>query len=180
MEQWAPYQVTIVSTLHFNCSCIVLPKEEGSADKTAVRSGLTWFNVGISVGAVENRKLHQLHLLQAVFSLCLYVEKTRALSTWNGPYTLQPYLCKNLRTGVTSLQPLVSTREKRSRTQKVSECVSAWVRAQSLSHVQLLATPWTVAHQAPLSMGSPRQERWSGCRFPLQGKQKVLHAEATQ
>ena len=131
MEQWAPYQVTIVSTLHFNCSCIVLPKEEGSADKTAetaVRSGLTWFNVGISVGAVENRKLHQLHLLQAVFSLCLYVEKTRALSTWNGPYTLQPYLCKNLRTGVTSLQPLVSTREKRSRTQKVSE----WVLSHSV------------------------------------------------
>ena len=169
MEQWAPYQVTIVSTLHFNCLYIVLPKGEGSADKTAetaVRSGLTWFNVGISVGAVENRKLHQLHLLQAVFSLCLYVEKTRALSTWNSLYTLQPYRCKNLRTGVTSLQPLVSTGEKRSRKQKVSGWVSEWVSAQSLSHVQLFVTPWTVAHQAPLSMGSSRQERWSGLPFP--------------
>ena len=29
---------------------------------------------------------------------------------------------------------------------------------QSLSRVQLFATPWTVAHQAPLSMGFPRQE----------------------
>ena len=30
------------------------------------------------------------------------------------------------------------------------------------SHVQLLATPWTVTHQAPLSMGFSRQEHWSG------------------
>ena len=29
-------------------------------------------------------------------------------------------------------------------------------------------TPWTVAHQASLSMGFPRQEHWSGCHFLLQ------------
>ena len=29
-------------------------------------------------------------------------------------------------------------------------------------HVQLFATLWTVAHQAPLFMGFPRQEDWSG------------------
>jgi len=28
------------------------------------------------------------------------------------------------------------------------------------------ATPWTVAHQAPLSMGFSRQEQWSGLLFP--------------
>ena len=33
---------------------------------------------------------------------------------------------------------------------------------QPLSRVQLLVTPWTVAHQALLSMGFPRQEYWSG------------------
>ena len=32
----------------------------------------------------------------------------------------------------------------------------------SFSPVQLCATPWTVAHQAPLSMGFSRQEYWSG------------------
>ena len=32
---------------------------------------------------------------------------------------------------------------------------------QSLSHVRLFATPWTAAHQAPLSMGLSRQEYWS-------------------
>ena len=29
-----------------------------------------------------------------------------------------------------------------------------------------LAAPWTVARQAPLSMGFPRQEHWSGLPFP--------------
>ena len=32
----------------------------------------------------------------------------------------------------------------------------------SLSHVQLFVILWTVTHQAPLSMGYPRQEYWSG------------------
>ena len=34
-----------------------------------------------------------------------------------------------------------------------------------LSCIQLFATPWTVAHQAPLSMGFPRQEYWNGLPF---------------
>ena len=39
----------------------------------------------------------------------------------------------------------------------------------ALSHVQLFATSWTVACQAPLSMRSPRQENWSGLPFPTPG-----------
>ena len=35
-----------------------------------------------------------------------------------------------------------------------------------LSHVQLFATLWTVAHQAPPSMGFSRQEYWSELLFP--------------
>ena len=38
-----------------------------------------------------------------------------------------------------------------------------------LSRVQLFATPWTVARQAPLSMEFPRQEYWSGLSFPSPG-----------
>ena len=38
-----------------------------------------------------------------------------------------------------------------------------------LSCVWLFATPWTVAHQAPLSMGFSRQEYWSGVPFPFPG-----------
>ena len=41
--------------------------------------------------------------------------------------------------------------------------------AYPLSCVWLFATPWTVAHQAPLSMEFPRQEYWSGLPFPSLG-----------
>ena len=37
------------------------------------------------------------------------------------------------------------------------------------SRVQLFVTPWTVAHQAPRSMGFPRQESWSGLPGPSPG-----------
>ena len=37
------------------------------------------------------------------------------------------------------------------------------------SCVQLFATPWTAAFQAPLSMGFSRQEYWSGLPFPPPG-----------
>ena len=54
------------------------------------------------------------------------------------------------------------------------ECVAvsfsnAWkwkVKVKSLSRVQLLATPWTAAHQAPPSMGFSRQEYWNGVPSP--------------
>ena len=41
--------------------------------------------------------------------------------------------------------------------------------AQLLSHVQLFPTLWTVASQAPLSMGFSRQEYWSALPFPSPG-----------
>ena len=41
--------------------------------------------------------------------------------------------------------------------------------AQLLSRVWLFATPWTVAHQAPLAMGFSRQEYWSELPFPPPG-----------
>ena len=40
---------------------------------------------------------------------------------------------------------------------------------KSLSHVRLFATPWTVAHQAPPSMGFSRQEYWNRLPFPSPG-----------
>ena len=43
------------------------------------------------------------------------------------------------------------------------------VKVKSLSHVQLFVTPWTVAHQAPPSMGFSKQEYWSGLPFPSPG-----------
>ena len=47
---------------------------------------------------------------------------------------------------------------------------NAWkwkVKVKSLSHVQLLVTPWTAAYQTPPSMGFSRQEYWSGVPLPF-------------
>ena len=43
------------------------------------------------------------------------------------------------------------------------------VHAYALSCVRLCATPWTVAHQAPLFNGFPRQEYWGRLPFPSPG-----------
>ena len=50
--------------------------------------------------------------------------------------------------------------------------VHIFVKGYMLSHfscVQLFMTPWAVAHLAPLSMRSSRQEYWSGLPFPSPG-----------
>ena len=44
-----------------------------------------------------------------------------------------------------------------------------WSEVKWLSRVQLFVTPWTVACQAPLSMGFSRQEYWSGLPCPPPG-----------
>ena len=48
-----------------------------------------------------------------------------------------------------------------------------------LSRVRLFATPWTVAYQAPPSMGFSRQEYWSGLLFPSPGNLPNLGIEPT-
>ena len=52
---------------------------------------------------------------------------------------------------------------------------NAWkwkVKGKSLSHVLLLATPWTAAYQAPPSMGFSRKEYWNG--MPLPSLRRVI------
>ena len=54
---------------------------------------------------------------------------------------------------------------------------NAWkwkVKVKVLSRVQLLATPWTAAYQAPPSMGFSRQEYWSGLPLPSPVTSKLL------
>ena len=48
----------------------------------------------------------------------------------------------------------------------LSKCYVEYVKCY---HVQLFVTPWTVAHQTPLSMGFCRQEYWSGLSWPPPG-----------
>ena len=51
----------------------------------------------------------------------------------------------------------------------VSTCFCFVVVIQLLCRVQLFVTSWTVARQAPLSVGFPRQGYWSGLPFPPPG-----------
>ena len=49
---------------------------------------------------------------------------------------------------------------------------NAWkwkVKVKSLSHLELSATPWTAAYQAPPRMGFSRQEYWSGLQLQCLG-----------
>ena len=48
-------------------------------------------------------------------------------------------------------------------------CVCVCIYIYTLSHVQLFMISWTVACQAPPSMGFPRQEYWSRLPFPTPG-----------
>ena len=57
---------------------------------------------------------------------------------------------------------------------------SAWkwkLKVKTLSHIWLLATPWTAAYQAPPSMGFSRQKYWSGVPLPSPGKTRYLHTK---
>ena len=45
-------------------------------------------------------------------------------------------------------------------------CMLLLLLLSHFSRVWLCATPWTAAHQAPLSLGFSRQEHWSGLPFP--------------
>ena len=70
-----------------------------------------------------------------------------------------------------SLQPLLQTVSYGAASCH-AVCTSLTPRpkqTQSLNRVQLSVTPWTVTHQAPLSMEFPGQEYWSGLPFPTPG-----------
>ena len=61
------------------------------------------------------------------------------------------------------------TRLKRLSSSSSSLSIQSESEVKLLSCVRLFATPWTVASQAPLSMGLSRQEYWSGLPFPSPG-----------
>ena len=46
---------------------------------------------------------------------------------------------------------------------------SYWKRGEMFGRVWVFVTSWTVAHQAPLSMGFSQQEHWNGLSFPPPG-----------
>ena len=87
--------------------------------------------------------------LRANLQMGLYIHKlvTRPIAIWDkGPF-----------------------KKKMSSLQNWCFYINLLFVVQSLSYVRLFVTPWTAAHQAPLSMGFSRQEFWSGLPFPSPG-----------
>ena len=71
--------------------------------------------------------------------------------------------------GTLLLQNIFSRGNCRNRVEKRFGCIFYLGILSRFSHAQLFATLWTVAHQAPLSMGFSRQEYWGGLPFPSLG-----------
>ena len=69
-----------------------------------------------------------------------------------------------------SLEKLSAVKsESRKNWSKFEVTCPNFCKEKLLSRVWLFVTPWTVAYQAPPSMGFPKQEYWSGLPFPSPG-----------
>ena len=73
---------------------------------------------------------------------------------------------RNLRLGENSVEVQEAGTESRYRE---GRGVLKALKCELLSRVRLFMTPWTIACQAPLSMGFSRQEYWSQLPFPSPG-----------
>ena len=71
--------------------------------------------------------------------------------------------------GILQIRTLEWRKKKKKNTGVGCHVLLQSVKVKSLSRVWLLATLWTAAYQAPLSMGFSRQEYWSGLPLPSPG-----------
>ena len=127
----------------------------------------------------ENPFVPKLQWLQAPFSLLghrktlLYIIPlgiTKVFTATAAAKSLQscPTLCNPI-DGSPPGSPVPGILQARTLEWVAISFSSTWkrkVKVQSLSRVWLLATSWTAAHQAPLSVGFSRQEYWSGVPLP--------------
>ena len=60
-------------------------------------------------------------------------------------------------------------RKSTTKQEKQTTAANMNFEVKPLSRVRLFATPWTIAYQAPPSVGFSRQEYWSGLPFPSPG-----------
>ena len=74
-----------------------------------------------------------------------------------------------------SLVALGRVESSQTRDQTRVPCTSRWILFFFFLNTKSLTTPWTVAHQAPLSMGFSRQEYLSGLPFPSWSRWVLNH-----
>ena len=107
----------------------------------------------------------------SLFALCLGAVSLSCIHPWPQPQEDSSSVWAVVTQGCWSLLHCYWSLGSPSLVNPASFSISTlWkVKVKSLSHVRLLATPWTVAYKAPLSMGFFRQEYWSGLPFPSPG-----------
>ena len=170
---WGQEESDITERLHFHfslscigegngnplqCSCLENPRDHGA-----------WW--AANYGVTQSRT--QLKWLSSSSGSCppLWARvPSFSFSFWHyspGPFLVNPLgPCQREHKGQQDLGKRAQTRRRES---NAGGDVCACVRAQSLSCVQLFATPWTIASQAPLSMEFSKQECCSGLPFPPPG-----------
>ena len=102
------------------------------------------------------------------------------LETWRDIYAakslqLCPTLCNPI-DGSPQGSPVPGILQARTLELVAISFSKAWkwkVKVKSLRDIRLLATTWTAAYQAPLSMGFSRQEYWSGLPLPSPNLQAI-------
>ena len=98
-----------------------------------------------------------------LYTLCICISCAAAKSLQS-----RPTLCDPI-DGSPPGSPIPGTLQARTLEWVAISFSSAWkwkVKVKSLCRARLLATPWTAAYQAPVSMGFSRQEYWSGVPLP--------------
>ena len=108
------------------------------------------------------------------FSVCNYTTWTTAAAAKS--HQSCPTLCDSI-DGSPPASPVPGILQARTLEWVAISFSNAWqwkMKVKSLSHVRLLAAPWTAAQQAPLSMRFSRQEYWSGGHCLLQHEHEQL------
>ena len=91
-----------------------------------------------------------------------------SIPAWRIPWTEKPGRLQSMGCKESDMTEATKHARLHAYSDSTTEHKGIAAAVQALGRVQLFATPQTVAHQVPLSMGFPRQE-WSGLPFPSPG-----------
>ena len=130
--------------------------------KTSCNFFSIWFlSLGICIWVSSMLLHHEFVPFLLLSNIALYTTTTKSLQSC-------PTQCDPIDSSPTG-SPIPGILQARTLEWVAISFSNAWkwkVKVTSLSRFRLLATPCTVAHQAPLSMGFSRQKYWSGVPLP--------------
>ena len=145
---------------------------------------MSWFQICFHIGLLRKQAIRSAQLQTAGSLLCLVTISSlvshAAAAAAAKSLQLYPTLC-DPKDGSPPGSAVPGILQARTLEWVAISFSNAWkwkVKVKSLSCVWLLVTPWTAAHQAPLSMGFSRHEYWSGVQIWRHGKCSAAHSSA--